>query len=160
MITFSSTANAGLIVGGMVVVVIASAIFLIMSSLQPSVKLYLGDGVFDAEIARTPTTREKGLSGVTNLDSNKALILAYPSDGEWQIWMKDMKAPIDIIWLDSDKKVVYIVKNASPDDSINTIFTPKSSARYVVEVVAGIVDSKTIKTGRAAVFEIKTEEVR
>lgn len=160
MIILSKKVNAGLIVGGVVVVVVATVVLLILTKFQPSVTLYLGDGVFDAQIAKTTAEREKGLGGIKNLDANQSLILAFPSDDKWKIGMKDMKVPIDIIWLDKDKKVIHIVKNASPENPTNITFTPKYSARYVIEVPAGTVDSKTIKTGWAAVFDINTEEVK
>jgi len=48
--------------------------------------------------------------------------------------MKDMKVPIDIVWLDSNKRVVHIVKESSPDDSTSITFTPLSQAKYVIEL--------------------------
>jgi uncharacterized membrane protein (UPF0127 family) len=159
VITWSRSANTGLIVGGVVVIVIAAAVYMMISKFQPTVSLRLGDGVFDARLAKTPPDRKKGLGGVISLDAKEALILAFPSDDEWGIWMKDMRFPIDIIWLDKDRKVVYIVKNASPEDSTNATFTPKTPARYVIEVAAGTVDSKTINIKQSAAFDINTEEV-
>jgi uncharacterized membrane protein (UPF0127 family) len=80
------------------------------------------------------------------------MILVFPSDDKWKIWMKDMQVPIDIVWLNQDRRVVYSVTNVSPDNS--DTFTPDVPARYVVELPAGTVASRNIKAGRAAVFEI------
>ena len=74
--------------------------------------------------------------------------------------MKDVKVPLDIVWLNSDKKVVFIVKNASPEGGANTIFTPKATARYVIELPAGTVASKAITVGLAAVFDINLESIQ
>jgi len=160
LIILSKNVNANFIVGLFVVVVVASAALFMMTTFQSKVTLYLGDGVFDATIANTQPAREKGLGGVSDLKPNQALILAFASDDKWPIWMKDMKVPIDIIWLDKDKKVIYIVKNASPDTSTDVIYTPKTDARYVVEVPSGTVESKTIRTGRAAVFDIVEGDIK
>ena len=160
MIILSKNVSAGLIVGLAIIVIVVSAVFFMITKFQPTVTLYLGDGVFNAKIANTQSAREKGLGGVAVLGPKQALILEFPSDDKWQIWMKDMKIPIDIIWLDKDKKVIYLVKNASPDTSTDLIYTPKTAARYVVEVPAGTIESKTIRTGRAAVFDINEGDIK
>lgn len=140
------------LIGGMVLLVVGAAVFLIVSQLRPSTTLYLGDGVFDARMALTQAARGKGLGGVTSLGPRDAMILVFPSDDTWKIWMKDMQVPIDIVWLSKDRRVVYSVTNVSPDNS--DTFTPDAPARYVVELPAGTVTSQNIKTGRTAVFDI------
>jgi uncharacterized membrane protein (UPF0127 family) len=148
-----------LIVGGVVIAVVATAMMLILPNIQNSTTLWLGDGVFQARIAKTGSARQGGLSNATKLDSNQALLMVFPSESKWQIGMKDMKIPIDIVWLDKDKKVIYIVKNASPDDS-TAIFTPKSDARYVVELPAGTVSKMAITASRSAVFDVKEQGIQ
>lgn len=152
--------STSLLIAVIVLLVAAAAVTLIVSQLQPTTVLHLGNGVFDAHISTTPTSREKGLSGVESLGPQQALILAFPGDGVWLITMKDMKIPIDIVWLDKDNKVVYSVKNASPDDSPAGIYTPAASARYVVELPAGTIQDQRIKTGDVGAFDIKLEEIR
>ncbi len=71
-----------------------------------------------------------------------------------------MKVPIDIIWLDKDKKVVEIVKKASPEGGEKTVFVPKKDARYVVELPAGTADNKAIRVGRTAIFDVNLEDIR
>src|SRR6266542_6597913 len=96
---------------GLIVLVLglvgAAAYYVLAPQLRPHVTVHLGDGVFLAQVAKTQPTREKGLSGTTSLRSEEAMLFVYDSDGKWPIWMKDMNYPIDIIWLDKDKKVVY-----------------------------------------------------
>jgi uncharacterized membrane protein (UPF0127 family) len=65
-----------------------------------------------------------------------------------------MKIPLDIIWMNSDKKVIYIVTNASPDLGTSKTFKPETPARYVLEVPAGTVMSAGIKIGNTATFSI------
>lgn len=145
--------SPAIIIGAVVVLVVAAAAALILSRFQPATALYLGNGIFDAQVVSTPEAREKGLGGVESLTPKQAMIFAYPSDDAWKIWMKDMKFSIDIVWLDKDKKVVYVVKGASPDDSTSVIYTPKTTARYVVELPAGSVDTHTIQISQVAIFD-------
>jgi uncharacterized membrane protein (UPF0127 family) len=120
---------------------------------QPYTKLRVGDGVFKARVADSPDEREKGLSGTPQLAQDQALLFVYDRDDEWSIWMKDMSYSIDIVWLDKDKKVVHIVKNAQPESYPHESFSPNQSARYIVEFVAGTVDKKTINIGDVAAFD-------
>lgn len=152
--------HIGPIVALFIVFIIVLVAFIILPSMmRPTTDLRLGDGIFRARIAYNETDREKGLSGVTELAFDQALLMTFPSDDMWGIWMKDMKVPIDIIWLNKDKKVVYIFKDVSPDNSTSKVFKPKVPARYVVEVAAGTVDSRAIKINSTAIFQINPENI-
>jgi hypothetical protein len=142
---------------GLIVLVLllvaAAAVYVLWPQLQPHTELHLGDGVFSARVAKTQEERDKGLSDTRSLGEDQAMILVYDTDGKWPVSMKGMKYPLDIIWLDKDKKVVYIVKNATPESYPYEIFTPKEDARYVVEVAAGTTGKKTIGINSAASFD-------
>lgn len=135
-----------------VLLVAAAAFYIIWPHIKSHVTVKIGDGVYKAQVAKTPTERAKGLSNSTSLRQDEALLMVYPTDGEHAIWMKDMKYPIDIIWLDKDKKVVHIVKNAPPD-SYPEKFVPKKNARYVLELPAGSVNEKAITIDLVAIFD-------
>jgi uncharacterized membrane protein (UPF0127 family) len=138
--------------------VAAAAIYILWPQLQPHVTVRLGDGVFAAKVAKTSDAREKGLSGTNGLREDQALLFVYETNDKWPIWMKDMNYPIDIVWLDKDKKVVYIVKNAPPESYPYETFTPKQEARYVLEIPAGTVGRKSITIGTEAMFDENTLE--
>jgi hypothetical protein len=121
---------------------------------QKTIDLSLGNGSFKAAIASNDTARAKGLSGVSELSDDQALLMVFPTSSKWGIWMKDMSIPIDIVWLDGSKKVIYIVKNAQPAEPTLRTFVPKADAVYVVELPAGTVDRKAILINSEAVFDI------
>lgn len=141
------------LIGLVLLLVAIAAFFVIRPYMRPRVTMRLGDAVLTAQVARTDAEREKGLSGVTHLGKNDAMLFVFDGDGKPGMWMKDMKIPIDIIWLDADKKVVYIAKNVSPD-TYPEVFTPKIDARYVVEVAAGTVEADNIAVNRTALFDL------
>lgn len=155
------TSNVGLavIIIGVVAIILATAIIFVSSKIQSRVSLNIGDGIFTAKLANTQSLRDKGLSGVTNLSHDQALILAYPSDGKWPIDMKNMEVPVDIVWLNADRKIIYIVKNASADN-VDSVFMPKTDARFVIELPAGSVDNLNIRSGYSAVFNIDGEKIK
>jgi uncharacterized membrane protein (UPF0127 family) len=86
--------------------------------------------------------------------------MKFDSDDQWGIWMKDMKIPLDIVWLDKDKKVTYIVENASPELSTTKTFIPETPTRYVVELPAGTVNKAGINKGAVATFNEHKGELK
>ena len=151
--------GASLIVIGVLSIIFAAVFFVILPNMpQAKTNLRLGDGIFNAIIASNKTNRDKGLSGITEFASDQALLMAFPSEGKWSIGVQDMKISIDIVWLSSNKKVVYSVSNVLPDDS--RIFTPSAGAQYVVELPAGTINSKAIAIGKTAIFQINMGDIK
>jgi uncharacterized membrane protein (UPF0127 family) len=136
----------------------AAAVYILWPQLQPHATVRIGDAVFAAKVAKTPAEREKGLSDTASLRQDQAMLFVYEDDGKWPIWMKDMSYSIDIVWLDKDKKIVYMVKNAPPESYPYETFTPKQDARYVLELPAGTVGKKSIIIGATASFDENTLE--
>jgi len=78
-------------------------------------KLILPNGnVIAVEIADTFKQRSKGLSGRDNLNADSAMLFVFDKESYYSFWMLDMNFPIDIVWLDSEYKVVDIAKNIKP----------------------------------------------
>ncbi len=149
----SGNQSTTLIISGVVLAIGVTFLLVFLPMLtRPEANLWLGDGIFKINVALTGASREKGLSGKTELDADHALLMVFPNESKWGVWMKKMNFPIDVVWLDKGKKVVSIVKNFSPDDTITRY--PISSALYVVELPAGTADAKVISTGKVAIFQI------
>lgn len=97
-------------------------------------------------IADTPTLQEKGLSGRKELKQNEGMLFIFPESGMYGFWMKEMLFPIDIIWIDANRRVVDAWGGATPD-SYPQVRTPVAPAKYVLEVNAGFVKMYSIKRG-------------
>ena len=92
--------------------------------------------VLSADIALTDTAREKGLSGRDKIGENEAMLFIFQSDEIRNFWMKDMKFAIDIIWVDSSRRIIGVTSNARPE-SWPDLFPSPAPVRYVIEVPAG-----------------------
>lgn len=151
--SFSTT----LIISGVLLTVGSTfLLFILPNFLKPATNLWIGDGIFSVDVASTDASRKKGLSGKSELPADEALLMVFPAEDKHGIWMKNMNFPIDVVWLDKNKKIVHIVKNFSPNDS-TTRFTVRP-AKYVIELAAGTVDNKAIKTNNLAIFKLDNEE--
>jgi len=100
-----------------------------------------------AETARTPAELSKGLSERASLSPQNGMLFYLGQAEIATFWMKDMKFPIDIIWVDK-RTIVYIVEKAPVPARDNIpAFTPDKLATHVLEVNAGFVSKHNIKIG-------------
>jgi uncharacterized membrane protein (UPF0127 family) len=95
------------------------------------------------EIADTPCKQVLGLSGRATLAKDTGMLFVFPSETSHGIWMKDMRFPIDIAWLDSHGKILGVEQNVAPDTYPKT-FGDKYLSRYVLELPAGFIDNHQI----------------
>lgn len=108
--------------------------------------------VVNAEVSDTEALREKGLSGRTSLLDGRGMWFVYQKSGIYSYWMPDMNFPIDIIWFDENLRVTYIQKNATPE-SYPHIFTPNTTARYVLEVPASFAQKNGVILGESVLVQ-------
>ena len=80
------------------------------------------------------------------------MLFAFGSSDRHGIWMKDMRFPIDIFWLDEYGQIVFIKKDAQPD-SYPEVFLPNSPAKFVLEVTAGFAEENSLKIGDKISFK-------
>lgn len=130
--------------------VIVGGAFLWWQMDQDQASLQLHGQRYRISVMRTDAELQKGLSGTDSLPDGQAMVFVFPHDDKWGIWMKDMKYPIDIVWLDSDRTVVHMVKNAQPSSYPDTTFKPDVDSRYVIELPSGTIERTGIAKGDPA----------
>jgi uncharacterized membrane protein (UPF0127 family) len=109
-----------------------------------------------AYVAATNEQKAKGLSVKDTLPEYEAMLFVFETAQEHSFWMKNMKFPIDIIWLDSDKAVVHIEHNLQPCsfDLLCPSYKPNNNALYVLETVAGFAQKHDIVEGTRVEFQL------
>jgi uncharacterized protein len=130
--------------------VVAGVGYLVWQLNDQQQALRLHGHTYHISIMRTREELMRGLSGTNSLPANQAMVFVFPGDDKWAIWMKDMKYPIDIVWLDKNKLVVYLIKNAQPSSYPKTQFKPDRDTRYVIEFPSGTIDMTGIRVGDPA----------
>lgn len=113
----------------------------------------LGGDNFSVEVADTNETRQCGLSYRESLREGAGMLFVFENSDFHGIWMREMLFPIDIIWLDENFSIVDLKIGASPD-FYPEIFTPKSPARFVIEVHEGVISTGDISIGDYAIIEL------
>lgn len=99
------------------------------------------------EIADSDAKRAQGLMYRNSLDEGKGMLFVFDQESNYSFWMKNMKFPLDLIWINRDKEVVYIYNNFSPCIKNCPSVSPKIQAQYVLEVNAGFVERNHIRVG-------------
>lgn len=122
--------------------------------IYPNTKtMTIGEVEVKASVAKTWPERIKGLSDTPYLPDDVVKLFNFDSAGFHSIWMKDMNYSIDIIWVDSELRIVHIVEKASPE-SYPAMFVTEVPAVYVIETVAGFVAENGIVVGDSVVLPI------
>lgn len=138
------------------VVLLALVAIPIYSRLQPEGRpVHFPNGTtLYAEVVDTPETRNQGLMFRDHLPIGGAMLFVFQESKPYKFWMKNCKFPIDIIWLNQKKEVVYISKNTPPckTASCPTYGPEKKEALYVLEVTAGFSRKEDLKLGAVLVF--------
>jgi hypothetical protein len=137
-----------------VTVIVLLIIFFLKKPSGKYMNVKVGNTQIRAEIADTFITRTKGLMFRKSLPENEGMLFIFNKEGYHGFWMMNMSFPIDIIWIDKEREVVYIEKNAQPCGLICSSYIPKEKAMYVLEVNANFTEEHVIKIGSSLEFEL------
>jgi uncharacterized protein len=104
----------------------------------------------DVEIAENDAERAKGLMYRPYLPDSVGMLFIFDRAEPQAFWMKNTAIPLDIIYVDENRKVVSIQKNTTPysEQSLPSY----QNAQFVVEVNAGFTDRHGIREGDTISF--------
>lgn len=111
------------------------------------IKVFLPDGyAVTAECAVTLEERARGLMFREKIEPDQGMLFIFEEEGYHSFWMKNTLIPLDILWLDKDKRIVHIAENVPPcmKDPCPSYRSPLP-ARYVLELKAGSAQKHGLK---------------
>lgn len=112
---------------------------------NPITWVKLGQVKVKAEAVYSPEKLYLGLGKRQGLPEGQGMLFIMPALVIQEFCMRDMRFPIDFIWL-VPGRVVGITKNVSPQDQQACYASPEA-VNYVLEVPAGFCDRQGIKVG-------------
>lgn len=99
----------------------------------------------EIEVAKSNYEIEKGLMHRKSLPVNAGMLFDFGDESYRTFWMKNTYLGLDIIFLNKEKEIIRICKNATP---LSEVSIPSGGkAQYVVEVLAGFTDAYQIHLG-------------
>jgi len=111
-----------------------------------------GENIFDVELAVTERQQSQGLMFRRSMAANAGMLFDYGALKQIQMWMKNTYIPLDMIFIDSNGKVINIVERTIPESLI--IISSRGRARAVLELNSGTASRLGIKEGDRVVHSI------
>src|SRR5207237_2200673 len=106
------------------------------------------------EIAADDATREQGLMYRDRLAEDAGMLFFFTKTDEYPFWMKNTLIPLDIIWLDEQRRIVHIGRDIPPCRAEPCVsYAPGAKARYVLEIAAGVAAKHHLAEGSVLRFE-------
>lgn len=117
-----------------------------------TVTLEINGYKIEAEIARSSSERQKGLSGREELGKNKGMIFVFEKEDLYSFWMKEVNFPLDIIWIKGDTIVGLKEKVPVETGPEYTPYLPPEPVDKVLEVAGGWAEKHGVKAGQKVIF--------
>ena len=111
--------------------------------------------VLQVEVMVSDEDRAMGLMFRPSLAEDRGMLFLFETPDFHAIWMKNCKFPIDIVWLDEERKVVD-VKEAAPPCKADPgpVYQPMRRASWVVEISSGQAKREKLVRGAAVKFDL------
>lgn len=109
---------------------------------------------FKVTVASSQKDLEIGLSETKSLPQDQGMLFLFQKPGYYSFWMKNMKFPIDIIYINNDT-IVTIINNAQvPSNQINLpVYIPTGPLNKVLEIGNGLAQKYNFKNGDKVTYE-------
>lgn len=114
-----------------------------------SIKVCFDSYCIEAELARTPAQIERGLMFRKALAENHGMLFIFQTESTHYFWMKNMKFPLDMIWLNGNKEIVDISEYVPVCRQENCPSKMSlGNVQYVLEVNGGFSERHGLKAGQ------------
>ncbi|HLG98354.1 MAG TPA: DUF192 domain-containing protein [Bryobacteraceae bacterium] len=93
----------------------------------------------------------RGLKYRPSLAPDHGMLFVHYTPGYYRYWMYQILVPLDIIWLDSDRKIVQMVLSVQPcgaDPNACPQYGSARPAHYVVELAGGTAKKYHLQVGQ------------
>ncbi len=93
----------------------------------------------------------RGMKYRTSLAPDHGMLFIHSTPGYYRYWMYQVLIPLDIIWMDTDRKIILILPNAQPCNNAPAqcpqYGSPKP-AHYVLELAGGMAKKYNLRVGQ------------
>jgi len=106
---------------------------------------------FEIETAAADAERRRGLMHRDALKPREAMLFLFEKEGILPIWMKNVRFPLDILWLDRQGTIIHLEENVPPcvTRECPSYYAPVPAA-YVLETAAGSIRLYGLEKGHKA----------
>lgn len=133
-----------------IIIVLISLLIAILITYNPtdiSKVRFQNNKILDVKIADNDETRQQGLMYVKELDKDSGMLFIFDHEEILDFWMKNTLIPLDIMFIDNNKKIINIEKGLPCEKDPCKIYSSKLPAKYVVEANLGYSERNNITLG-------------
>jgi uncharacterized protein len=132
----------------LIIIIFSIILFFVFMENKELKKVCINENCFKVETANTPEERSRGLMNKESLAESSGMLFVFDEEGIYSFWMKNTLIPLDIVWINKNKEIIYIEKNAQPckTESCQN-YGPAQRCKYVLEINGGLTDKLNIKAG-------------
>ncbi|WP_045728180.1 DUF192 domain-containing protein [Xanthomonas sp. GPE 39] len=115
----------------------------------------LGGHRYQVELAQDDATRARGLMFRDKLEADHGMLFIHEHEEPQAYWMKNTKIPLDILYFDTQRKLVAQQRNVPPCSAGNGCppYPSNAPARYVLELNAGQAEQLKLQNGAELHFD-------
>lgn len=116
-----------------------------------------GGKQIETEVADTPEKLLFGLAFREALPPDWGMLYIFESSGRHRLRTKGFTFPVDMVWADESRHVVYVVEGAAPcpQDPCPVFGPPPEDVRYVIQTAAGFVKQEGVTPGMELKFTLR-----
>jgi hypothetical protein len=103
-----------------------------------------------AEVMTQQADMMRGMMFRDSLAPDRGMLFIHTQQGKYSYWMYQVRIPLDIIWMDSGRRVVEISADTPPCKTAATqcpSYGGHYDARYVLELAGGMASKYGVRTG-------------
>ncbi len=109
-----------------------------------------GGQKIQAEVVSQQADMMRGMMYRDSLAPDRGMLFVHQQPGMYPYWMHNVRIPLDIIWMNTDRRIVEISADTPPclaeaDQCPN--YGGHAVARYVLELAGGMAKKHGLKTG-------------
>lgn len=110
-----------------------------------------GGDVIHAEVVTTPQAQAQGLMFRPELGTDRGMLFLFTEMAPRPFWMYQTMVPLDMIWLDRNRRIVEIAANVPPCTSAAPEACPNYGgsvpSMYVLELAGGQAAARGLEVG-------------
>ncbi len=109
---------------------------------------------YQVELAQNDETRARGLMFREQMDANHGMLFIHEYQEPQAYWMKNTKLPLDILYFDSERRLVSQQRDVPPCSAGDACppYPSFKPARYVLELNAGQAAKLKLQDGAVLTF--------
>jgi uncharacterized protein len=111
----------------------------------------------NAEVMTDPMDMQRGMMFRDSIPPDRGMLFIHGSPGKYPYWMYQVRVPLDIIWLDPNRRVVEISANTPPCEKPASAkecpnYGGNQAALYILELGSGEAAKNGVQVGTVINF--------